>query len=95
MNKEILQLAKEAGATNEIGGSADSGTVCFTHQEFHDFIQRFMQYQFEEIGVVTEDCNGYPWKRLSYTTENGLAKQAIGAKVYVAAKNASRFDEEG
>lgn len=86
MDRTILQLAKEAGATDAAGHSIDSGTVCFTHQEFEDFLQRFIEHQLEEVGEVKDDCNGYPWKRLGYTRESLLARQPLGTKCYVLRK---------
>lgn len=41
-----------------------------------------MEEELEHIGVVKDDCNGFPWKRIGYVCETDLAVLPIGAKVY-------------
>ena len=41
-----------------------------------------MEEELKHIGVVKDDCNGFPWKRIGYVCETDLAVLPIGAKVY-------------
>lgn len=55
INKEIYNLAGQAGATDESGGSIkNANIICFTRIEFEDFIQRFSNYLKEELENATK-----------------------------------------
>lgn len=41
----LLQLAAQAGATDESGGSVLQGAVCFTHSELQEFGVRLLAHQ--------------------------------------------------
>ena len=41
-----------------------------------------LREQNDPIGVVKEDCNGFPWKRIGYTCETDLARLPEGTFVY-------------
>ena len=41
----LLQLAAQAGATDESGGSVLQGAVCFTNSEFQEFGVRLLAHQ--------------------------------------------------
>lgn len=49
LSPHVYHLAKESGATNEQGGSIGTGAICFTRQEFEEFVRRLAEFQCEAI----------------------------------------------
>jgi hypothetical protein len=57
INPKIFQLAKEAGATDEKGGSIDTGIISFTNREFEDFMTRYTKYLQDELSEVVAEAH--------------------------------------
>ncbi len=62
---------------------ADANAKLVEAQQNRQVREIALKAQSEPVGVVKEAHDGYPWKRISYTSERLLAAAPIGAFVYL------------
>lgn len=53
--EDLLHIARSAGATNVEGGNISTGVICFTHQEFDEFISRLFAHQKQVLTAYKEE----------------------------------------
>jgi len=56
-NPKIYELATQAGATDEKGGSISSGVISFTKYEFEDFMTRYTRYVQARMQAIVKKAN--------------------------------------